>query len=149
MSFPASQNPLAIALAQAQATAAALKGQSQSALAQMQAGPVSANLVLQVFLQCFGAKTTLNTLAAVPGLGAYAQAQYNNNTFDIVTEFNNMITLINAVGSWILSNFPTDTGGFIQKDKIDGTNGLTTSTFTTAQTAGLQTALSNLIADIS
>ncbi|MES2342303.1 MAG: hypothetical protein V4597_11540 [Pseudomonadota bacterium] len=148
MAFPATQSPLDRALLDVQTAARALKQQATDARAAMLAGPVSANLVTQIFEQCRLAKVAFTTAAAVPNLGTYAQTQFANAGLDIVAEFNTMSAAVDGVTSWVTANFPAS-GGYVLKDTISAVSGLQARAFTTSDTAGLQTALATLIAAIN
>lgn len=128
--------------------AAWVKGVMQSAVSTL-TGTVDANFVFQLVDNVRAAISLLNRDASVSGMGAYAQAQYNDNTYDVATEFNGMVNALNGVISWVVTNFPKDTGQFLQAYKINADGSRAPATFTPAQTAGLTSALNSAIATIS
>lgn len=128
--------------------AAWVKGIMQSALVNL-AGTVDANFIFQLVDNIRAAISLLNRDASVSGMGAYAQAQYNDNTYNVATEFTNMVNALNGVISWVVTNFPKDTGQFLQAYKINADGSRAPATFTSAQTAGLTSALNAAVATIS
>jgi hypothetical protein len=79
-------------------------------------------------------------LAIVPGLAAYAQAQYGNPSLDIAAEFTAMRNAAITLRDWIFNNFPRDAGtgaALVSTYAQDGT--ASELTFTSAQTAGFRT----------
>jgi hypothetical protein len=93
------------------------------------------------------AQTQLSELATTPGLGDYAQAQEGDDTYDVAAEFTTMLASITAARGWMEANVPTNVTVGSPSTWGDGT--LVTNVFTQAQTAGLRTALSAVIATIS
>lgn len=148
MTFPASTQTLDDGLRTALRRAAALKSYCQAANNAMAAGPVSGNAIIDL-LQSL--KTALDDWAAakaIPGMQAYAQAEFDDVGLDITAEFTAMETQAQAARDWIVANFPTSAGGFIEKDTLNADGSITVQAFTSGQTAGLQTALAGLIATI-
>lgn len=156
MSFPSSagtrQDSLSLAWTSARSVAATIKDRATSLNTASLAGPVGSSAILDFATYLADAKANLQRAASTGGIAAYAQAQINDNTINIATEFSNMMTAIDGITSWIITNFPKDTvsGTFLLAKQFAGDNsGRTTDrTFTTAQLAGLRTALNTLIAAI-
>lgn len=150
MAFP-STNSLATldeALTSARTTAGTLRAEAVT-LKNLCAQPLDATRLL-VFLGFLADKADrLTALAAVPGLGAYAQSQLSNGTLDIAAEFTAMQAQITATRSWINANFPKDGNGNVLERKLDANGRIVTNTFAPAQTAGLVTVLDALTAAIS
>lgn len=94
-----------------------------------------------------GERAALVTAAGTPGLAQFARDQKNNQTLDVVTEFNNVIAAIDNVTAWIQANFP-NTGGFLLAQSF-GASSLTDREFTPAQLTGYVTQLDSLIALIA
>lgn len=94
------------------------------------------------------ARDAISAAAATPGLAAYAQAQINNNTFDLVSAFNTMVAQIDATRAWIKTNFPKDGSGNLLYQQLDANGRIVTLQFTSAQLAGLQSVLVALVATI-
>jgi hypothetical protein len=152
MAFPASNGAafpftLDVAWKGARDAAYQLQQQCTAMNAQIAAGNVSAQNILAAMSFFVTINTQLTQYAAVPGLAAYAQAQVNSASLDVAGAFTAMQSALVAVGTWITSNFPVDSSGFLQAQKF--ASGLPVwQTFTTAQLAGLVTALNALSATI-
>ena len=130
----------------AKSTAAQAKQLAQQSRDAMAAGTVSGNVIRQLLDRLLIAKTTFQSVAAVPGIAAYAQAQEGDGAYDVAAEFTAMTDAIDDVGAWILANVPTS-GGYVQMEQWSA-SGVSVRQFTTAQTAGLRTQLDALIATI-
>lgn len=152
MAFPSSQGSKPETLAQAldRITQAAglVKQQAQQIRAASLSGPVGANNVITYVGDLADYRDLISRLASTPGLAAYAQAQYNDGTLDIVAAFNTMMTAIDATRSWVNTNFPKDGAGNLLEKKFDANVRVQLNTFTTAQLAGFRTQLDALIATI-
>jgi tartrate dehydratase beta subunit/fumarate hydratase class I family protein len=149
MTFPtASTTSLAIALNDALVYAGQLKAEAQTVRALCVAGPVDA-IRMTTFESFLADKAdAFTSLAAVSGLGAYAQTQLGNGTLNIAAEFTSMQAALNSVRNWIGTNYPKAASGEILERKFDAQGRTITNTFSTAQTAGLVTVLDALIAAI-
>lgn len=112
------------------------------------AGPVTSSDILNFQVLMADIKAQLQTLAAVPGLAAYAQAQVNDNTLDVAASFTAMTTAIDNTGGWVITNFPKDGSGFLLAQQFNGGGRPTDRTFSTATLAGFRTQLDALIATI-
>lgn len=112
-------------------------------------GPVQSGQILGVYQGLRQDRAALVAASATPGLAQYAKDQKNNQTLDVVAEFNGMVGAIDQVTAWIDSNFPKDTTTQALLERTLGTEGPIERTFTTAQTAGLRTQLDSLIATIN
>lgn len=88
----------------------------------------------------------LDTLSGTAGIVAYAQDQYDDVTYDVVTEFNTMKTAAEAVVAWIDTNIPKNGVWLLVEEIVLGR--LTPRMFTTTDTAGLRTELDALILTI-
>lgn len=148
MAFIASTDCLAKAFTAVQAEALYLKNYATAQAAAMAAGSVSANSCREIYLKCVSDKSMFSTAAALPGMQQYVKDQFNNQTYDVGTQFTNMQTAIQAVIDWISNNYPKDTNGYLLTEQF-AASGFTVRTFTSAQTAGLQTVLTNLANSIS
>ena len=83
-----------------------------------------------------------NTIAALPGLAAYAQAQVGSGTYDIVAAFNTMVAALTAILNWLKTNIPSNA--------ITITNGLEVgAVYAPATTASLKTLVDAAIATIA
>lgn len=112
------------------------------------AGPVSANQVIDFYLNLIAADTTFAAVAAIPGMVAYARDQEDDPTYDVAAEFTAMRSQVQACRDWIIANFPTGAGSRILKDQLT-TTGIVVRTFATAELAGLRTQIDLLTATIS
>lgn len=148
MPFPASNGsiPLTLEAAWALARQSAQQVQQQAIAlnAQISAGPVSAQAILNSSAFFASLNASLTQCAATPNLVAYAQAQVSNLGLDVVAAFNSMQTALVAVTTWIAQNFPTAT--FLS---FNGGGKPVYANFTQAQLAPLATLLTALSATIN
>lgn len=152
MAFPSTASSTASleeALKRVTSYAGAVKGRSQALINASNAGPVDGAAIVNYLRDLVVAKTQLSTYAAVPGLAAYAQTQYNDPGLNIVTEYNNMLAAINSTISWISANFPKDGSGYLLYEQVGGDGTVSYRSFSTASLAGLRTQLSALVATIA
>jgi hypothetical protein len=149
MAFPSSTTSLADVLSQVQSYAAGIKQQASAAVTVLAGNTVNTAYVFAMLDQLSGVITNLNALKNVAGLNAYATANIPGYAGTLTTDITAVVNAAQTCISWISTNFPVDAGGFIQAYKLnaDGTRIMTT--FTSVQTAGLQTALNALVATIS
>lgn len=85
-------------------------------------------------------------------LASYAQSLLNDNSVNIVTEYNSMLTAMNGVTSWIVTNFPKTptTNELRAKVFAPENNGRTVDVvFTAGATANLRTTLDALLATLN
>lgn len=153
MTFPSSQgtkDSLDAAWDRARASAGNIKASAQNLRNKSAAGTATSEDILNTVANFAGLRDRLQKSAAVSGIAAYAQAQISDNTIDIVVEFNNLMTKIDAAISWVLTNFPKDASGFLLAIQFtaDNTGRTQFRTFTALQTSGLRAALDDLIAAI-
>jgi hypothetical protein len=148
MAFPSTADPLSRALLDVQTEARSLKQYVTDVRAQCAAGPVSANLIVELYLRLVQANTRFTAAAAVTGLGQYAKDQFSNQALDVVAEFTAMSTAVVACGTWIINNMPKDAGGYLLKDQLTPA-GVSVRSFTSAETAGLRTQLDALLATVN
>lgn len=150
MALPSSTTPyLGQALIQMLGQAAGTKQQASDALATL-AGPVDTNWIFNALDVMRGAIANFNRFKAVGGLDSYATAQVPGYAGTMSADINTTIAAIQACIDWIVANFPKDsTNTWILAEQLvaDGTR--TPRSFTSVQTAGLQTRLQTLIATIA
>src|ERR1044072_3207956 len=103
------------------------------------AGNMPSARILDLYLSLQDKKASLTAAAATPGIAAYAQAQKNNATLDIAAAFSSVLSALDGVLGWIVSNFPKDASGFLLAKTFSG-NTIVDRTFTPTQTAGFRTA---------
>lgn len=147
MAFRSSTQTQAWGLAAAIQQAAWVKQQAQAGVALL-SGTVNVNQLFQLIDNLRAPLGIFNSVASIPGIGAYAQAQFDDPGYDVVAEFTAMVNALQACIDWIVNNFPADAQGFIQAYKLNADGSRTASTFSSAQTAGLASALNTLIAQI-
>ena len=148
MAFRANTATQAQGLLSAMQQAVFVKQSAQIAV-QLLTGTVTANQVFQIVDNLRSPLQIFAQVAAIPGIAAYAQAQFNDATYDVATEFTNMVNAVNSVVNWVVTNFPKDTGGFAQAYTLAADGSRTPATFTPTQTAGLTSAINAVIASIS
>lgn len=118
------------------------------AMAQSLAGTVNVNTILQFVDNLKAALQVMAANASVPGLAAYAQAQIGVPSYDPVADYNTLVTQLNDCIAWVTSNFPKDTGGFMQAYTLNADGSRTQATFTSAQTAQLLTRINTALATL-
>lgn len=153
MGFPSHsgvrQQDLAVAWNTARAIAGAIKEGANTLRTASAAGPVTGRSIIKFSAELADHQTQLSLLAQVPGLGAYAQQQISDETFDIGATYAAMSAQITATISWITTNMPKDGSGYLLIESFDGQTGKTVGrTFSTAQTTTLRTVLEALVATI-
>ncbi len=140
---------LSKAYQRAQTEAIRVKAFATQARNALLAGTVSANAIIQIMSNLKSTVEVWDSVSSVPGIAQYARDQEDDQTYDVVAEFTAMRAEAVASRDWIITNFPTSAGGFIEKDTLEADGAITVRQFTTAQTTGLQTALADLIAAIA
>ena len=145
MAFPATQSALATVLQDVQGEARALKSDAQGVKAASLAAAVSADLVHRFHLRLIASRDKFTAAAAVPGIAQFARDQLENQSLDIVAEFNAMVSACNALAQWVVDNFPS-AGGYAQKDTYTtATPGVTVRTFSVASLVTYRLQLDTLI----
>lgn len=151
MAFPSSagsgHQSLADAWREARELAASARTQTQGVRTLAAASGLPSTRILRHTEMLAGIHASLGRIAAIPGIAAYAQEQINNNTIDIVAEFNAVRNAIAAVVSWVVTNFPANSG-FLLASSINAQGIVTDRNFTPAQLAAFITVLDGLIAAI-
>ncbi|HEY2810552.1 MAG TPA: hypothetical protein VGJ00_04085 [Rhabdochlamydiaceae bacterium] len=148
--FPASTQPsLGAVLSQLQNYAAGIKQQAAAAVIVIQSNNINTAYVFSMLDQLSGVITNLNAYKNVVGLNTYATANIPGYAGTLTSDITSVVNASQACIDWIISNFPKDTGGFIQAEKLNSDGTRIMSVFTPAQTVGLQTVLNALVASIS
>jgi hypothetical protein len=149
MALPASTLPsLGAVLQNVQNVAASVKAQAGNALISLQSGPVNTLFIFQVLDQVGNLIIYLNQVKTVVGLNAYATAQCTGYGGTLTTDITAVVNAAQAIINWVVANFPVDAGGFLQAEKLNADGTRTPASFTSAQTAGLQSAITSFIATI-
>jgi hypothetical protein len=133
----------------AMSIAAQIKTQALSLVTQINQGTISGNLLVGIPAQFYSYTSQLTTIGAVTGMQAYAQAQINIPGENITTDFTNMLNAMSAVSTWITSNFPVDTGGFLQYSSYGANGTIIYATFSSTQLAPLVSLLNTLTNSIN
>jgi len=146
VAFPSSTNSasLGVVLAQLQAMADGIKQKASAAVTVLAANNVNTAYVFSTLDQLSGAIGNMNTYKNVAGLNAYATANIPGYAGTLTTDIASVISACQACIDWVVSH---TSGTLWYTLNADGTR--TMASFTPAQTAGFQTALSALIATIS
>lgn len=151
MAFPSSSgtkpDTLESAWALARGLAATLKVRAQSLVSRSNAGPIPASDITQFSAWMADARSQFARIAAIPGIGAYAQEQVGDPALNVAAEFSAMTTAIDNTRAWIVANFPAS-GGFLLASSFDANGRVVERTFDTASLAGFRTQLAALIATI-
>lgn len=112
---------------------------------------LSAEYITNTFIRLGSYYNDFEVAAATPGLVKYAKAEQDDQSYDVVAEFQNVQATINTVLNWIYANFPKSPSPdeYLLKDQFDITTGaVITRRFNQAQLSGLVTQLNLLIAAI-
>lgn len=125
--------------------AAGVKAQAQNALISLQAGPVSSDFIFRMLDQLASIIAALNAWEAIAGLDSYATEQ--GYTGSLAGDCATCSTAATACITWVVTNFPASSG-FLQSHTLNADGSRTPRSFTSAQTAGLQTNLQAFIATI-
>lgn len=112
------------------------------------AGPISANVLREFFIFLLSCKTQLNTIIAIPGINDYVKLQEGDPNYQFVTESTTTITEVSDTIDWIIANMPVGGAGNYVLVEQWSSSGIVTRNFSSAQTAGLRTQLTALIATI-
>jgi hypothetical protein len=122
------------------------KAQAQNANSSLAGGSVNSDFVFRMLDNLAGLVSTLNQWKVTSGLDAYATTQGYVGTLSV--DCTAAVTAAQTCISWVITNFP-NSGGFLQSHTLNADGSRLPRSFTPAQTAGLQTAMTNLIATIS
>lgn len=147
MAFPASQQTLEDALVSVRNTAVKLRGAVQTLRNQSAAGDTNRSDYTNLQRSITVSLQQWDQAAAVPGLSAYAQSQYNDGTLDIAAEYTAMRASAVALRQWVFDNIPKQ-GSSPLLYTIDLEGALTNMTVTPAQTAGFRTEADVFLATI-
>ena len=150
MAFPSSTGAgatnLQAAWTQAVYVAGDIKGQASAAVT---AGSIAITNAVNLIVSLNNAVAPFQTLAAIPGIDAYAQQQTGIPTITPSVDIPAVITAINALMTFMLANTPVEADGWLKfaKFNIAAHGGLTYNTFPV--TGQFLTLMNNLIATIN
>lgn len=147
MAFPSDQTiDLQTAWTGVRREAGVVKGRA----AQMSAASSVTRLqALEFANQLADSLSLLDTLAATPGLAAYAQEQVNNAQLNIASEFSAMRTQIVATQDWLVANFPKAADGALAVYAFDPSKRFANVNLTAGQVSAFKAQLNALIATIA
>lgn len=152
MPFPSNSGTraedLEAAWAEARRTATNIKQICTQIISGQLSGALSSTHLLNVLSQFVSMRQRLQAVAALPGIGAYAQAQINEPGTDIVAEFQTMTTALGTTIDWIVANFPKDAGGYLLASQFDAQGRTVDRTFSTAALTTFRTQITALVATI-
>lgn len=148
MALPASSTTaLATVLGNLQNLSMSVKFQAQNYLVTLQTGSVNTISIFQFLDQMGGLIAQLNTWKVVSGLDTYATANLPGYGGTLTADITSTVNAGQNCINWVVTNFPVS-AGFLQAFKLNADGTRVATVFTSAQTAGLQTALSAFIATI-
>lgn len=147
MSFP-STPALSTVIERLQNSTSSVKAQAQNALTTLQGGTVDTLFIYAVLDQLSGLIAQLNSLSGTTGLNAYATANLPGYAGTMTNDITAIVIAAQAVINWIVAYFPASSG-WLQAEKLNADGSRTMATFTSAQTAGLQSVIQAFIATIS
>jgi hypothetical protein len=127
--------------------AAQAKDRATSAVAVMAAGAVDTTFVFSLLDALNGLITNLNSVKNTAGLDAYAAAQLPGYAGTMTADITATINAAQACIDWVVANFPASTG-YLLGQSLNGDGSRVMRNFPSVQTAGLRTALNNLLATI-
>jgi hypothetical protein len=148
MSFRATTDLPAVGLRRAKQLASQFKVYLQARRPLFVAG-TTADTVLATYFDSVRFRDSLTAIAAIPGIAAYAQAQENDGSYDVVSEFTALIADVDAMTAEISSTFPADGSGYLLDRQLapDGKS-LVYRDFTGPQLATLVTLVDAVLAAI-
>jgi hypothetical protein len=155
MAFRATSQIKADGYSEAKRLALSMKNYAQSHHDALAAGNVSANAIIFNLLQEFkSAIEKWDSIAAIPGINAYAQDQEDDANYNIGAEFTAMVSAAEAVRDRIVAEMPKATqppgvAGRIAVHTLAADGSISVTSFTPAQTASLRTDLTAFIATIT
>lgn len=90
--------------------------------------------LIGILHQLKAARSSILEFRDIPGLRAYAQAQRNDGTYEIITEYSALIALIDDAANTIRTGLPTDPSNYLLAYKLVNDN-LAPRNFTALQVA--------------
>lgn len=120
--------------------ARSIRSAALSRKAQLAAGPVSSEIILQIAEEAQIVSDWLTAQAAIPGIGAYAAANLTPavTAQGLGSDITALIAALDAVVAEVTSTFPA-TGYMLDPPLVDGVRSL--KNYSSAATADLRTAL--------
>lgn len=132
----------------ARAIALDLKNYCTSKAASILANGDDAGDILGILAKIRQARDDFNSIKAIPGIAVYAVSQEDDLTYDVVTEFNTLVTLVETAITNLVAAFPRDVNGYLLIATLP-VDTLSYRTFTSAQLSFLVTDLTNIANQIT
>lgn len=151
MALPSSTSAvLNQALNQVLSTSSDIKVHGGNAATTLAAGPVDTNYIFLLLDRLQQTIVTLNQVKGVAGLNAYATQQLPGYAGAMVTDINATISACQNCIDWVVANFPKDGSvpPWLLGHHLNADGSRLPRTFLPADTAGLRTALTALVATI-
>lgn len=139
------------AFERAQSLAKRMKTDAQSVRTSSVAGTMGSSQALDLARKLYEYKTEFNVLKLVPGVQTYGQSMYEGTAYNVATEFTAMLSALDDVTAWLLTNFPkTPTTNELRAElwNADNSGRTVDVVFTAAATAPFRTVLDSLIAAV-
>ena len=149
MPFPSSTTSLAETLLTARNHIANVRNLAQGAFTTLAAGPVDTNYVVKFMGECRTLIAAIAQWKLVSGIDAAATAQWPGYAGNLTTDLTAVSNAAQAMIDWIVTNFPKDGNNFMLGFQLAADGTLTPRSFTSGQTAGLRTAITNFLATIT
>lgn len=147
MAFRASNIVPQQAYQMVKSAAVQLKTNLNAMIAQLAGAPASYEFLRDIYRTLSRAQGQFSALAATPGLVAHAKTQEDDQTYDVVAEFNSMQGAITGATVWMDANVPTAVT--VSAPSAWGDGAMISTTFTPEETAPLRSALQAVVATIS
>ena len=151
MAYPTSRTRAVVArsFTNADSTVVRLRSLAVALDAQMAATAVTATVILDELLaELRSSRAVLIVSRDTPGILPYAQAQLDDPTVDLPTEFAVLINAVDATIAWIVNNFPKSPGDWLEQFKLAADGTKTDRMFPPAQTVGLRAQLQAIVSAV-
>lgn len=104
--------------------------------------------IIEVLKKLNEYNTDFSDFSSVPGIAQYAKDQQDDQAYNVVGEFNAMVTAVVSARDWIVVNMPDD-GTYLLGHTIELDGSVTPRPFTSGQLSGLVTELDAVIATVA
>lgn len=135
----------ALAWSEARGHATAIKSSATALKQRTAAGQVSAYEILDFAKNVGSWKARLLSAATVPGIAQYVKNQLDDQTIDIVADFNAMLSALDACLSYLINSIPQDASNYLLVAKIGLSGDLVYRQLSSGETSGLRTQLDTLL----
>lgn len=148
MAFRASNSLPDVGLDRAKGLALQMRTYLQQRNTQLQSA-TGADVVLAIMSDLRSYRLEFLSISAIPGIAAHARDLENDQNYDVVAEFQAMVTAIAAAVTEIINTFPKDASGFWLATQVAADGGFQYRTFSPANLAQLRTRITAVIASVS